>query len=428
MAYQASHADCCQVSADQLCIGLFVYLDLPWSAHPFGFSSFKIKSSDQLQQLRALGLPAFRVSRSRSDCLPPAADTAVVTELPDGVPAASPIVVPTPAAAAPLSHIDRVHRRMADCERQFTAALRRVRGVYRDVLDRPEAACEGVIQMIDEVAGAMLADADVSLQLMSDLADHEPPYDHGLNVAVMSMLLARELKVSSQDMRWIGAGALLHDIGLQELPARIVRKSEPLTQTESRLLKEHCRLGADLGRRMKLPPTILQIIAHHHERIDGSGYPDHLQGPALSLPVRIVAVVNAYDELCNPTHGAAVRNPHEALSLIYGQQRATFDPMMLAGFVRCMGVYPPGTLVQLSDGGHGVVLAVNSDRPLKPLVLKHDPLDAHAEPVLVDLDRAADLMVSKTLLPSQLDAAVWDALRPRRRIACYVSVAESVLA
>ena len=120
-------------------------------------------------------------------------------------------------------------------------------------------------------------------------------------------------------VRLLGMGAFFHDVGEVEIPDRVVRKLEPLTKAEQSLMQQHVGYGVEIGKKLALPPEALVVIAQHHEHVDGSGYPRKLSGTQQSLLSRIVAVVNTYDELCNPTNPARALTPHEALSTMKHQ-------------------------------------------------------------------------------------------------------------
>jgi putative nucleotidyltransferase with HDIG domain len=421
---------------EQLCIGLYVHLDLAWSEHPFTFSSFRIKNQDQIDTIKSLGLTRIRYSPGRSEQAPlplsPAPEP-VVSPVSDAQaagedPQARSLAVPVPAIESqvpvPLVRWDQLaqfHEQLAQCEQQLIQAARTVRALRRELLAKPLESRARAEQLVGCMADEMLAAKDVSIHLMADLSGAEQLYDHGLNVALMSMLLARELKASRDTILAVGEAGLFHDIGEMELPDHVVRKKDPLTQAERKLMQTHCRLGASLAERIGLSSEVVQVIAQHHERVDGSGYPAQLKGPQVSLLSRIVAVVNAYDELCNPVDPTKALTPHEALSLLYGQQREAFDPGVMAAFVRCTGVYPPGTIVQLGDGRVGMVVSVHSAKPLKPMVLIHDPAVPRHQAVVIDLAHATEVFVSKALRPLHLSPEARDYLQPRKRMTCYFS-------
>lgn len=417
------------LTPEQLCVGVYVHLDLAWSEHPFTFSSFRIKNQEQIDTIRSLNLTRIRYSPGRSDPLPlplaPAEEASTHADMaPDPPLMAVPVPAIEPLVPTPVVRWDRLTQfqdQMAQCEKQLMQAARTVRSLRRDLFAKPHEARGRAAELVGHMADDMLAAKDVSIHLMADPSGSEQLYDHGLNVALMSMLLARELKAPRETILAVGEGGLFHDIGEMELPDLVVRKKEPLTQAERKLMQTHCRLGVTLAERLGLSSEVTQVIAQHHERVDGSGYPAQLKGPQVSLLSRIVAVVNAYDELCNPADPARALTPHEALSLLYGQQREAFDAGVMAAFVRCTGVYPPGTIVQLNDGTVGMVVSVHSAKPLKPMVLIHDATVPRDQALVIDLAQSTDVFVSKALRPHHLSPEARDYLSPRKRVTCYFS-------
>jgi hypothetical protein len=162
----------------------------------------------------------------------------------------------------------------------------------------------------------------------------------------------------------------------------------------------------------------LQAIAQHHELMDGSGFPARLKGDQLSMPAKILALINRYENLCNPSRPANAMTPHEALSLIFAQLKTRFDSSVLSAFIRMMGVYPPGSVVQLTDERFAIVVSVNSSRPLKPRVFVHDPAVPKYDALILDLEKIAELGIRRSLKPTNLPRSALDYLSPRQRI-CY---------
>lgn len=399
------------VTPSQLCVGLYVHLDLTWVNHPFTFSSFKIKSSEQIATIQTLGLTRIRYSPAKSDEKPgPASATAT-----EAVATASPESdLAYQAKRERLEKLALQRNKVASCEREFLSTTRIIKSINQNLFSRPKEVCEQADTLVSAIADSMMVDADIAIQLMADKVGGEDVYLHSLNVTLLSMMLAKEMKAPIQAIKLLGMGALFHDVGDAEIPERITRKMEALTRNEQALLQQHCGHGVDIGKKLGLPPEALLVIAQHHERVDGSGYPLKMQASQLSLLPRIVALVNAYDELCNPMNPAKAMTPHEALSTMYAQQRSQFDPLAMTTFVRCMGVYPPGTIVVLSNGALGMVASVNSTRPLKPTILIYDPAVPKEEAILVDLEQEPDVTVSRAIKPQQLPQAAHDYLSPRR--------------
>jgi len=173
-----------------------------------------------------------------------------------------------------------------------------------------------------------------------------------------------------------------------------------------------------LAQAMALAPAAVQAIAQHHEAADGSGFPRGCSGAEMSPAAHILALINRYDGMCNPLNPARALTPHEALSRLFAMQKSRFDAKTLSAFIRMVGVYPPGSIVQLSDGRFAQVQAVNAARPLKPRVLVHDPRTPRSEALLLDLQDTPDLSIQRSLRPDQLPRAALDYLEPRPRY-CY---------
>ena len=413
------------ITPEQLCIGLHVHLDLSWTEHPFTFSSFKIKSLDQIAIIQGLGLKRIRYSPSKSDAKPlPAAAPATPDKHAETQASDQQAVIYAADPAVKAKH-ERMHRlaeqraRTNACEQGLLSAANTIKSINKDVFSKPDEVREAANTLITTIADSMLVDADVSVQLMADKVGGEDAYFHSLNVSLLSMMLAKELKAPAAMVQMVGVGALFHDIGELEIPEQILRKQETLNKSELALLKLHGEYGINIAKKMGLPTEVLQVIAQHHERVDGSGYPLGLTAAQMSLPSRIVSLVNAYDELCNPPNPATALTPHEALSTLFAQQRAQFDPLCMSTFVRCMGVYPPGTVVILSNGATAMVVSVNTSKPLRPVVVVYDPAVPKEAAIVVDLDTEQDISITQTIRPQNLAPDAHAYLSPRKRMTYY---------
>ncbi len=405
------------VTPSQLCIGLFVHLDLPWTDHPFTFSSFKIKSLDQIATLQSLGLEQIRYTPTKSDTPPLPA-----SEAPRPATAAMSHPADDAAFAVKRQRLDQLAARRAKikaCEGALLNSARTVKSITKNLFARPAAAQQQAESLVQSMAASMLVDADIAIHLMADKVGGEEVYDHALNVMLLAMMLARELKVPASAIQQMGLGAVFHDVGTHDLPERVTRKGEVLSKAEQSVFQQHSAAGVEIGKKLGLSAEALQVILQHHEAADGSGYPKRLKGPQISLLAKIVTIASDYDDLCNPANPAKAFTPHEALSVMYGQQRMRYDNAALMTFVRCMGIYPPGTIVVLSNGTIGMVTSVNSTRPLKPSVLVYDPNVPRDEAMLVDLEKEPDVVVSKTMRPQQLTDEMHAYLAPRKRVTYY---------
>ena len=142
----------------------------------------------------------------------------------------------------------------------------------------------------------------------------------------------------------------------------------------------------------------------------------------MSAPARIVAIVNRYDNLCNPPPRVPALTPHEAVSTLFAQGRNKFDAAVLGAFIRMMGVYPAGSLVQLTDDRFAMVVGVNSSRPLKPRVLVHEARVPRSEALFLNLEEAHNVGIRRSLVAAKLPTATLEYLDPRPRVAYFFEV------
>ncbi len=413
------------IAVDQLQVGIYVQLDLHWMEHPFGFNSFKIKNEDQIRVLRQLGLEKVRYDPNRSSAKPlplPAALGATVPHPPPQEAASAvqvrddPLIQAKRARAEYLQHYRQAVRR---AERALHQAVQDVRNIFAKVSSYPAEARAEAEALIERVLNTLLLDQDAVIHALGGKEISDALYHHGLNVTVLSLVMAKGLRMSAEDSKVLGLGALFHDMGLSEIPARILRKTEPLTEAEYRLRQMHCEYGVALGRRLGLSPGVLEIIGQHHETMDGSGYPNRLKGAETAPLARLVQVANRYDSLCNPTVPTKAMSPHEALSYMFAQQAAKHDPAMLRMLIRCLGVYPPGTAVHLSNGATALVTSVNPVRPLKPVLMVYEPSVPKEEAIVIDLELDTEVHIASALHPGQLPRAICDYLCMRRHVSYY---------
>ena len=406
------------IDVADLRIGLYVYIDLGWISHPFPLNSFKIHSPEQIATIRTLGIDRIRYSPEKSDPEP-----VVVQE-----------IKAPPAPVSPQEQererrkllLDEQNASLKVCERQYSQAAKS----YKQLLEQLKAVPDkSFAQSQALVAGAikqLQGLEETSIRLLSEQIGDRASL-HSINVLVLSLLLGKACGLGEADLQDLGIGALLHDIGKQELPSRMRWDDEQFSSAEKKLYQEHVRHGIALGMKMELPNAALQCIAQHHESASGNGYPMRLTGERISPLARIIALINQYDNLCNPGNPAAAQTPHEALSTIFTRLKGRFDAQTMSVFIRMMGVYPPGSAVQLTDDRYAMVVSVNSSRPLKPRLIIYNPHIPKAEALVVDLEQQANLGVKRSIKPMQLPRQALDYLSPRQHI-CYFFERASSLA
>jgi HD-GYP domain-containing protein (c-di-GMP phosphodiesterase class II) len=305
---------------------------------------------------------------------------------------------------------------LSACDRRFRLATRQYVAMEKLMTDQPQAAQAEGESLVSECVSELLENGDSVIRLLSEGVG-EPGALHPVNVMVLSLLLGKALGMKSEELHDLGVAALLHDIGKAGMPLNIAFASASMTLAERAKYETHVATSVALATRMGWGKAVLAAIAQHHEMVDGSGFPLRRGAAELGRASQVVALVNHYDRMCSPQGGAGL-TPHETLSVIFAQHKARFDSVVLGAFIRMMGVYPPGSIVQLVNDRYAIVASVNSSRPLRPRVIVHDSRIPKDEAPILDLETVPELGIRRSLKPSQLPREALDYLSPRKRI-CY---------
>jgi putative nucleotidyltransferase with HDIG domain len=436
------------IDVQALRVGMFVHLDVGWMSHPFPLSSFRITTPAQLATIRSLGLRTVRWSPQQSDLsheeavrglntLPGpigavAGEAANDSGLDDAdaidtVPYALPAednVVDAAVHAAQRAHAERARKlasqRAAEerCARQYGEAARACRQTIDLVPGKPQEARVQAEALSRSLVEKMVGEQDLCIRMLTEGAGDKASM-HAMNVGIIALLMGRCFGFDEAEMQDLGVGAMLHDVGKLELPARLRHREDNFSPNEARVYEEHVEMGLVQARRMGLSAGAMAVIGQHHEHADGTGFPAKLNSDRMTMSARIVALVNRYDNLCNPHLLAKALTPHDSLSLLFAQGRAKFDTSILGAFIKMMGVYPPGSTVQLTDDRYALVVAVNSARPLKPSVLVHDAATPRAEALVLDLENAGGVGIRRSVRAQQLPPPALDYLAPSARVTYF---------
>ena len=409
------------IEPNDLRVGMFIHLEGGWLAHPFPLSSFKLSSNAQIGTVQALGL-AVRWYPEKSVL------AAINQNADDSDNSASafnehaPTSVEAQTLESPQSRARRLHRHVlasqrdsqAVCERQFNEATQACRSLTDLIGGQPGQAREQAERLTQSLSSKMLGKAELCIRLLSENAGYKASA-HAMKVTVISMLMGRSFGFNQADMQDLGVGAVLHDIGKLDLPERMRNREDHFSRSEASFYEEHVAYGVSQGKKMGLSPGALAIIAQHHEYADGSGFPAQLNADRTTVGARIVALVNRYDNLCNPNVTVRAVTPHEAVSLLFAQGKNKFDTAILSCFIKMMGVYPPGSTVQLTNDRYGLVVGVNASRPLKPRVLVHEPGVPRDEAQIIDLEQVSGLGIRRSIKPLALPPEALGYLAPKVR-------------
>jgi len=435
-------------------VGAFVKLEGSWFSHPFPTNTFRIKSSEDLATIQGLKNVTILHDPERSALCDgndvqeetrrsmdeetdpwtstdqePIADMAL-----DQAEVAEPLI-----NESCLSEI--IDRR--EHYHEFQDHLRKVEGVYlktlgqgnelfRQLSDRRPTGLKTADTMVASLVTAM-HNPKTTMSLLDVIGSNGVGWglsEHSLNVCTLSLLIGRQLGLSEEGLMELGRGALFHDVGYRVLPMKVrFAVAGMKVESDPQLETRHPEVGRQLMASFPdTGPTTLEIIGRHHERLDGSGFPHGARAEDLSLSTRIVMVADHYDELCNAPNPQASLSPHAALSRLFRHvvmkgDSSKFSGEVVQALVQAIGVYPPGSLVELTDGFLGIVSLINIQHPTRPIVLLYAPWICRNDGMLVNLAHERGLEIKKALHVKEVPEQALAYLSPRR-MAMFVHATE----
>ena len=388
-----------QIPIDQLILGMYlVGMDVPWYRTPFLSHKFPIKDLDTIQLMKRHGIRMVTIDTSKGldvpSCPPPTSPdnlerhaqpkpppldsgASVESAPPANTTAAGRVA--TRDAGQPPSVIyaqaqEAVERIFTDLERGIPPSPESTKAIVSTVL---EHVLSDQAAMATQLAIQKIKQFDRSLTT------------HALDTCILSLIVALESGLDQPTQELVGMGALLHDTGYVRLPRNLVRKRDECTGQDKTLLEQHCKLGvAVLAEQPGMPEDVLRIVKEHHEWSNGSGFPAALQHDQTSQLAQIVGIVDFYDGMVSRRGTRPSMMPHDAVrQLFLAGERGQFEKALVELMIRSIGVYPVGSLVRLNTGEQAVVVGVNPQQRLKPLVkITTDPQGgSYPTPIEVDL-------------------------------------------
>lgn len=408
------------IPVDRLRPGVYISLAGRWLDHNFLFNEFRITSDKQIQTLREMGMDKVLCYPSRSTAAPlPAPAAPVVVEQAPAPSAAE--VAEMEARRQRIERISATREKLARCEKAYGKTAGAIRNLMQRLHSSPRQAAEMAQEVVAETVAALIGNQDVVLHLIGQKRGDENAYFHALNVMILALMLGKSEGLGEAALQDLGMGALFHDLGKLRVPDPVLKKGTQRSRVEEDFYRLHTVYGEQIGTETAvLSPRALDILRHHHEHIDGSGFPDGLPGARLSVEARIVAIANRYDNLCNSAESGGM-TPAEALSQMFRKEAKRWDEPLLQRFIKNLGVFPPGSIVQLSNGATGLVVAVNRSELLKPSVLIYDSSVPKNEANIVDLVDAADVRIERAVRRDAVPPEVVEYLAPRHQVIYFYS-------
>jgi len=350
-----------KVPIDDLQYGMYVsQLDRPWTDTPFMFQGFLLKTPQQMEALRKFCKFVF-IDTERADATAPIRRS---------------VTLPT-ASNVEISGAGRVsYSTSVSVENEFARA--------REAYEQSEKAVGSVIDSIRErgtldVAEAASAAKSMTesikrnpdaLVLLTSLRDRADLIDKALQISVYMIAFARFLEMAEEDLEMAGMVGLLLDIGKLNIPDEVLNKRERLTPEEYVLVRSHVDHSAQILQSSPgISPGVVQAVAMHHERFDGSGYPKGSRGEELGVIAAIAGIVDTFTGLTSKRPYAAPVAPSNALNMLHKWRGGAFHPLLVEQFIRCIGIFPVGAVVELNSGELGVVIAQNLEKRLQPRIM-----------------------------------------------------------
>ena len=411
------------IDPSQVVIGLYVWLDLTWDEHPFFSSRFLVKTEKDVAILRTLDIAGKLYYHPQHSTAAPG-EVVVQSTAPDE------IAIEAARKEALAQELRALEKAKKDKQRaQKDAALRAdqawgnaARATKQALNDMPRSPKQAGKQLVDlsmETASIVAKGQEVLLHLLGDKKEQGPQF-HALNTMTLSMLVGKKAGLNERTLADLAVAALAHDSGESQIPPQIL-KSGQRKKHEEDFFRQHVdfslKFAAESGAFSK---EALEMIGNHHECVDGSGWPKGSK--AASTGARILAMVDRYDNLCSPdVTGRDPLMPAEALATMFRNEAAKFDMALLSMLIKLLGVYPPGTVVQLNDGSLALVIAPGPTA-LKPAVLLYSPEMSKEDAPTIELSNEPDLKIAEAIRPSTLPLDVFNWLNPQQRLSYFFSV------
>ena len=405
-----------RVPLDEVRLGMFVHaMEGSWLQHPFWRRRFLLDKEQDLQRLLDSDIPGIIIDDERGA----ASDKRPSIPLPTShVPA--PTKRPPPKdirprpRPAPIAGLQDAKEEAAHARKIIGKSARAVMELFGQARLGRAIEVSSLVPLVDEISASIARNPTALIGIARLKRKDEYTYMHSVAVCALMINFARTLELHESLVQELGLAGLLHDIGKTAVPDQVLTKPSTLSDEEYAIVREHCQRGYDLLVASPDAPAIAaEVVLHHHERFDGTGYPHRLKGEQISRYARMGAICDVYDAITSNRPYKDAWTPTESIERML-EWEGQFDPTLLDAFIRSIGIYPVGTLVRLRSNRLGIVTAENKREPTHPKVKAFYAVRDHAmiEPEMVPIGPSLrDDAIMRRELPEHWNLGDWPQMR-----------------
>ncbi len=358
--------------------------------HPFWKSAFLLSEHADLEKLKHCNLAELWIDTSKG----------LDVRCPDSKAADNAPAAPEPVRSLP---VEREIQKITLADELTTAkkihakTKAAVVSMFSEARMGKSIQVEEAVSLVDEINMSMERNSNALLSLIRLKTADEYTYLHSVAVCVLMVALGKQLGLHGEELKQIGVAGLLHDIGKMAVPNEILNKPDKLTDEEFEIIRNHPRKGWEILKTVyQADEPALDVCLHHHERMDGKGYPEKLSADTLTLHARMGAVCDVYDAITSERCYKKGWEPAEAIKKMTSWKNGHFDEAVFRAFVKTIGIYPIGTLLKLKSGRLGLVIEQSEKSLLTPLVkvFFSTRTNGHIPVEIIDMSKSEDSIVS----------------------------------
>ena len=381
-----------KIKTDDVRLGMYIQeIRGNWLEHPFWRKSFKLDNQKDFDKLLNCNLDEIWIDTDKG------LDVAVnenATEPSSTLNSASDkVITETPRPAKKTSAPVSMEEELSSAKKIHSRAKEVVTTMFSDVRMGKALEIEEVTSLVDEINQSLERNTNALLSLIRLKNADEYTYLHSVAVCMLMVALGRQLNLNGDQLKQVGVAGLLHDIGKMAIPNEMLNKPDKLTDEEFNIVRQHPQRGWEILKSCyQVDEVALDVCLHHHERVDGRGYPEKLSGDALTLFARMGAVCDVYDAISSDRCYKKAWGPAESIRKMVSWKDGHFDEVIFHAFVKTIGIYPNGTLLKLKSGRLGVVIEQSKKSLTTPIIkiFFSTRANAHIPIEILDLSKETD--------------------------------------